>query len=62
MRKLVLDLDRLEVESFEVSEDQAERGTVRGQEEGAQNASDTWCRTNCISAPCFCHISEAGCG
>jgi len=56
MRKLVLDVDALEVESFEASGAGETSGTVNAQEQ-----SNTWCPTNCLSDPCFCHISESGC-
>ena len=57
MRKLVLDLEALDVESFDAAEDGADGGTVHGRED----FSNTWCPTNCLSDPCFCHISESGC-
>ncbi|HEU4559733.1 MAG TPA: hypothetical protein VFS20_17905 [Longimicrobium sp.] len=51
MRKLVLDVSDLEVEAFETSATAKAVGTV----EARQNGSDTWCITDCVSAPCFCH-------
>ncbi|HEV7588779.1 MAG TPA: hypothetical protein VGO40_11750 [Longimicrobium sp.] len=56
MRKLVLDLDDLEIESFEASRLGEGSGTVHGRE-----ASNTWCPTNCLSDPCYCGISDNSC-
>jgi hypothetical protein len=61
MRKLVLDLEDLAVESFEASGAREESGTVQGREGGAVLESGTWCPTNCLSAPCMCGVSESGC-
>lgn len=53
MRKLVLDVSDLAVEAFETSAAAKAVGTVAARED----ASHTDCPTNCLSDPCFCHVS-----
>jgi hypothetical protein len=56
MRKLVLDLNDLDVESFETPTAGEGSGTVHGRE-----VSNTLCHTDCLSGPCFCGISDNSC-
>jgi hypothetical protein len=57
VKKLILKLDVLKVESFEVSDAARAAGTVR--------AHGTWyggtCVTQCATGPCDCYFTDPSC-
>jgi hypothetical protein len=56
MRKLTLDIDELEIESFEAAPQWQTVGTVRAQEEAANDV------TRIVSEPCYCPMTpDFGC-
>lgn len=58
MSKIRLQIESLEVESFDTVEAPQERGTVRGQEGTAQA---TWCGEESCDGTCATHCWGGGC-
>jgi len=58
MAKIQLDLDSLQVESFDTTEMREERGTVRGQE---GTMEQTWCGEESCDGTCYTHCWGGGC-
>ena len=64
MRKISLDVNSLQVESFETADDKAkERGTVEGRSDNPYNSwytcPETRCGEECLSGPHPCQPSAA---
>lgn len=57
MKKLRLDIEEIAVESFSMSDDSLEVGTVRGQQDGANAADGTF-----LSLCNTCDVNAATCG
>jgi hypothetical protein len=55
MRKLRLELDELAVESFEVGKEQAEAGTVHGEQQTYTCQPATCLDATCVDVECYTH-------